>query len=106
MKKKIKHTLDRPRFYVFKSNKHIYAQIIDDIKNKILCSSSTISKELKQSIKKTNINCDTAYVIGQNIAKKALKMGIKQVVFDRGNRLYHGQIKALANGARKEGINF
>nr|AOM64666.1 ribosomal protein L18 [Riquetophycus sp.] len=101
----MKGNLERPRFYVFKSNKHIYVQIINDIENKIICSSSSISSDLKQSIP-TNINCDTAYTVGQNIARKAIQRGILNVVFDRGNRLYHGHIKALANGARKEGINF
>lgn len=107
MKKKIKGTIERPRFYVFKSNKHIYAQIIDDINHKILLSSSSISKKLKLQIKSTsNCNCETSKLVGKDIAHQAQEKGIKKVVFDRGKKLYHGKIKALADIARIEGLNF
>lgn len=105
MIKQIQRREKRPRFYVFKSNKHIYAQIIDDFKHKILCSSSSISIDLKSRIQ-SNTNCEIAYLVGENIAQKAINIGIKQVVFDRGNRKYHGQIKSLAQGARQVGIRF
>lgn len=105
MTKKIQGRLDRPRLYVFKSNKHIYVQIIDDINKKVLCSSSSVSTQLKQKIP-SSVNCQIAYTIGKHIGEKANSIGIKQVVFDRGKRLYHGQIKALADGVRNEGINF
>nr|YP_009546670.1 ribosomal protein L18 [Gelidium kathyanniae]AYO28018.1 ribosomal protein L18 [Gelidium kathyanniae] len=105
MKKKIKGTPQRPRLYVFKSNKHIYAQIIDDINCRILFSSSSICKEFKTKIK-SGANCETANIIGQNIAVKSKKQGINQIIFDRGKKLYHGRIKAVADAARKEGLIF
>lgn len=105
MKKKIKGTIERPRLYVFKSNKHIYAQIIDDINCKILLSSSSISKELKNQIK-SGANCQTAHIVGQNIAIKSKKHGINQIVFDRGQRPYHGRVQAVADAARQEGLIF
>nr|YP_009392737.1 ribosomal protein L18 [Bostrychia tenella]ARW61299.1 ribosomal protein L18 [Bostrychia tenella] len=100
-----KGTINRPRLYIFKSNKHIYAQVIDDYNNKVLTSSSTLSKEIKNKVK-TFANCKNAKVIGQNIAIKLKKLDIKKVVFDRGYNIYHGQVKELANAARNEGINF
>nr|YP_009295626.1 50S ribosomal protein L18 [Mastocarpus papillatus]AOL58110.1 50S ribosomal protein L18 [Mastocarpus papillatus] len=107
MKKRIKGSADRPRFYVFRSNKHIYAQIIDDTKNHIITSSSSIAKDLKIKQKITFRTTSTmSKIIGHDIALKAINRGITQVVFDRGNNLYHGQIKALADAAREKGINF
>nr|QCI09117.1 ribosomal protein L18 [Inkyuleea mariana] len=105
MKKYIKGKYERPRLYVFKSNKHIYAQIIDDINNKILVSSSTLSKDIKESIE-SYANCKAASIIGKNLAIKSKSKGINKVIFDRGNNIYHGKIKALADAARQEGINF
>nr|YP_009391907.1 ribosomal protein L18 [Acrosorium ciliolatum]ARW60051.1 ribosomal protein L18 [Acrosorium ciliolatum] len=105
MKKKIIGTLKRPRLYVFKSNKHIYAQLIDDHNNKILTSSSSISKDIKNNIN-NYANCETAKIIGKNIAIKLKEKGINQIIFDRGNKIYHGKIKALAEATRNEGINF
>nr|YP_009393573.1 ribosomal protein L18 [Bostrychia simpliciuscula]ARW62135.1 ribosomal protein L18 [Bostrychia simpliciuscula] len=102
---KIKGTIDRPRLYVFKSNKHIYVQIIDDYNKKVLTSSSTISKEIKD-FNKVFANCKTAKIVGQNIANKLRKLNIEKIVFDRGHNIYHGQIKELANATRNEGINF
>lgn len=103
MRRKFLGTSDRPRLYVFKSNKHIYAQIIDDIKHKILCSSSSISANLRF---RSSVNRQIAYSVGQEIAYKALKQGISKIIFDRGDHIYHGQIKSLAEGVRKEGISF
>lgn len=102
---KKKGTIDRPRLYIFKSNKHIYAQIIDDYNKKVLTSSSTLSKEIKNKVK-TFANRKTAKAIGKNIAIKLKKLDIKKIVFDRGYNIYHGQVKELANAARDEGIDF
>nr|YP_010904324.1 ribosomal protein L18 [Catenella fusiformis]WCH57575.1 ribosomal protein L18 [Catenella fusiformis] len=107
MKKKIKGNTERPRLYIFRSNKHIYAQIIDDNSNKILLSSSSIAKNLESKIQLTSkVNCGTSKIIGKDIANKAIKLGIHTVVFDRGKRLYHGKIKALAEAAREKGMKF
>nr|YP_010952268.1 ribosomal protein L18 [Gloiopeltis furcata]WMP13937.1 ribosomal protein L18 [Gloiopeltis furcata] len=105
MKNKLKGTSTRPRLYIFRSNKHIYAQIIDDEKKKILASSSSISNKLDLKTK-SSTNCKISKLIGKDIAEKAITKGIKSVVFDRGQRIYHGRIKALANGARETGIYF
>nr|YP_009398306.1 ribosomal protein L18 [Thaumatella adunca]ARW67492.1 ribosomal protein L18 [Thaumatella adunca] len=93
------------RLYIFKSNKHIYAHIINDQTNKVVTSSSTISKDIKNEIKSFK-NCTIAEIIGQKIAIKLKKLGIKDIIFDRGQNIYHGQIKALAEATRKEGIIF
>lgn len=95
----------KPRLYIFKSNKHIYANLIDDEKNKIITSSSTLSKEIKNQTVCFS-NCRTAAIVGKNIGLKINDLGIKEIVFDRGTKVYHGQIKALADATRKEGIIF
>jgi large subunit ribosomal protein L18 len=100
--KKIVGTSEKPRLSVFKSHKHIYAQLIDDKKSQTLAFSSSLSNSL---ISKGN-NQDAALIVGQNLALKAKEKGILNVVFDRGNFKYHGRIKSLAEGARKEGLNF
>lgn len=105
MKKKIRGTKERPRLYVFKSNKHIYIQLINDISNDIIASSSSVSKELKDKID-SSINCKTVQIIGKNIAIKSKAKGIKKIVFDRGKKRYHGKIKAIAESLRTEGIIF
>lgn len=94
---------DRPRFSVFCSNMHIYAQIIDDAKGVTLASASTLSEEFK-SLKKTS-NIEAASQVGKLVAEKAKKAGITEVVFDRGAKLYHGKVKALADAAR-ESLSF
>nr|YP_009395641.1 ribosomal protein L18 [Vertebrata isogona]ARW64609.1 ribosomal protein L18 [Vertebrata isogona] len=93
------------RLYIFKSNKHIYAHLIDDKKQKVITSSSTISKDTKKEVKSSS-NCYTAKIVGQNIGLKLKKLGIQEIVFDRGNNIYHGQVKAIAEGARETGIIF
>nr|YP_010619325.1 Ribosomal protein L18 [Amplisiphonia pacifica]WAX03338.1 Ribosomal protein L18 [Amplisiphonia pacifica] len=93
------------RLYIFKSNKHIYAHLIDDNTKKIITSSSTMSKEIKDKVKYKK-NCATAKIVGQNIGIKLKKLNIKEIIFDRGNNLYHGQIKAIADATRQEGIIF
>ncbi len=96
-------TADRPRLAVFRSEKHIYAQIIDDTKGITLTSASSISKDAKLEV---GSNVEAATAVGTAIAKKALAAGIEKVVFDRGGFLYHGRVKALADAAREAGLQF
>ena len=98
-------TAQRPRLAVFRSNNHMYAQIIDDTVGKTLCSASTLQKEVKAELEKTN-NVDAAAYLGTVIAKKALEMGITTVVYDRGGFIYQGKVKALADSAREAGLEF
>ena len=94
-----------PRLAVFRSNNHMYAQIIDDTVGNTLVSASTLQKDVKANLEKTN-NVDAAAYLGKVIAEKAIEKGIKDVVFDRGGFIYHGKIKALADAAREAGLNF
>ena len=96
----------RPRLAVFRSNNHIYAQVIDDDAQQTICSASTIDKELREESDKLSSNCNSSSIVGKLLAKRAMKKGIKQVIFDRGGNLYHGRVKALADAARDEGLNF
>jgi len=96
----------RPRLAVFRSNNHIYAQVIDDDAQQTICSASTIDKELKEDSDKLSSNCISSTTVGKLLAKRAIKKGIKQVIFDRGGNLYHGRVKALADAARDAGLNF
>ena len=96
----------RPRLAVFRSNNHIYAQVIDDQAQQTICSASTIDKELRDDSNKLSSNCSSSSIVGKLLAKRAIKKGIKEVIFDRGGNLYHGRVKALADGAREEGLNF
>ena len=96
---------DRPRLSVFRSSKHIYAQIIDDDKGHTLAAASSIDAEFKGSLKK-GTDVAAAAQVGKLVAERALKAGIKDVVFDRGGYIYHGRIKALADAAREAGLNF
>ena len=98
-------TAERPRLAVFRSNNHMYAQIIDDTVGNTLVSASTVQKEVKAELEKTN-NVDAAAYLGKVIAKKALDKGITTVVFDRGGFIYQGKIKALADAAREAGLEF
>jgi large subunit ribosomal protein L18 len=98
-------TSERPRLNVFRSLKHIYAQAIEDTTGKTLASASTLSSELKGSVRSRG-NVEAAKKVGELIAKKCLEKGIQQVVFDRGGYLYHGRIKALADAARASGLTF
>ena len=98
-------TTERPRLAVFRSNNHMYAQIIDDTIGKTLVSASTTQKEVKAELEKTN-NVDAAAYLGTVIGKKAVEAGIKEVVFDRGGFIYQGKIKALADAAREAGLEF
>ena len=98
-------TAERPRLAVFRSNNHMYAQIIDDDAQNTLVSASTLQKDVKAELQKTN-NVEAASYLGTVIAKKALEKGITTVVFDRGGFIYHGKVKALAEAAREAGLEF
>ncbi len=98
-------TAERPRLAVFRSNNHMYAQVIDDSEGKTLVSASTLDKAVKAELEKTN-NVDAAVAVGKAVAERALAAGIKEVVFDRGGFIYQGKIKALADAAREAGLEF
>ena len=98
-------TAERPRLAVFRSNNHMYAQIIDDTVGNTLVSASTLEKEVAKELEKTN-NVDAAAYLGTVIAKRALEKGITQVVFDRGGFIYQGKVAALAEAAREAGLEF
>ena len=95
----------RPRLSVFRSSKHIYAQVIDDLKGVTLASASSLEKTMRES-SKTGANIDAAKAVGKLLAERAVKNGVTEVVFDRGGYLYHGRVKALADAAREAGLNF
>ncbi len=99
---KISGTAERPRLSVFRSNTGIYVQIIDDVAAKTLVSASTLDKEVKTKAS----NIEAAKEVGTLVAKRAIKAGIKTVVFDRGGYIYHGKVKALAEAAREAGLEF
>ncbi len=98
-------TAAKPRLAVFKSNKHVYAQIIDDDAQRTLCAASTTQKDIKSDLEHTN-DVAAAAAVGTAIAKKALDQGIKTVVFDRGGYIYQGKVQALADAAREAGLEF
>ena len=98
-------TAERPRLAVFRSNNHMYAQIIDDTVGNTLVSACTLQKDVKAELEKTN-SVDAAAYLGTVIAKKALEKGITTVVFDRGGFIYQGKVKALADAAREAGLEF
>ena len=95
----------RPRLSVFRSSKHIYAQVIDDLKGVTLASASSLEKTMRES-SKTGANIDAATADGKLLAERAVKNGFTEVVFDRGGYLYHGRVKALADAARESGLSF
>jgi large subunit ribosomal protein L18 len=105
MRYRLSGTTERPRLAVFRSNNHMYAQIIDDTVGNTLAAASTLDKDVKAACEKTN-NVDAAAQVGTAIAKKALEKGITTVVFDRGGFLYAGKVKALADAAREAGLEF
>ena len=95
----------RARLSVFRSSKHIYAQVIDDVKGETLAAASSLEKAMREG-GKTGANIDAAKAVGKLVAERAKEKGIKDVVFDRGGYLYHGRVKALADAAREGGLNF
>lgn len=105
MRRHIIGTPERPRMAVFRSNNHMYVQIIDDVAKTTLVSASTLQKDVKEKLEKTNDVAAAAY-LGTVIAKKAQEAGIKAVVFDRGGFIYQGKIQALADAAREAGLEF
>ena len=105
IRKKIIGTAEKPRLSVHKSLKHIYIQIIDDIKGNTILSISTLNKEIKEKIKGKK-KSEQAFIVGEAIGKLAIEKGIKEVIFDRGGFKYHGRIKSVADGARKSGLKF
>ena len=105
IRKRLKGTASVPRLSVFRSNKHMYAQIIDDVKGHTLVAASTKEKALAAKLSKT-WDTDAAKAVGDYIGKKAIEAGVKKVVFDRSGYLYHGKVKALAEAAREAGLEF
>lgn len=105
VRKKIQGTAARPRLNVFRSSKHLYAQLIDDVAGVTLASASTMDKDLKGQIENGG-NVEAARKVGELIAKRGKDAGVVQVVFDRGGYLYHGRIQALADAAREAGLEF
>jgi large subunit ribosomal protein L18 len=95
----------RPRLSVFRSSKHIYAQVIDDVRGQTLAAASSMEKPLREG-DKTGANIDAAKAVGKLLAERAKEKGVKEVVFDRGRYLYHGRVKALADAAREGGLSF
>jgi large subunit ribosomal protein L18 len=106
VRKKIMGTSESPRLSVFRSSKNIYAQIIDDTNSKTLVNASSLTKGVSEDVKKKGGNKEGAALVGKLIAERALKSGIKKVVFDRNGFLYHGRVKALAEAAREGGLKF
>lgn len=105
VRQKVYGTPEKPRLSVYRSNNHIYAQIINDVNGHTLVSASTLEKELKEELSSTR-NREAAKLVGKLIGKKAIDKGINQVVFDRAGYLYHGKVKELADGAREAGLEF
>jgi large subunit ribosomal protein L18 len=95
----------RARLSVFRSSKHIYAQVIDDADGRTLASASSLEKDMRESLK-TGANIEAAKTVGKRLAERAVAKGVKEVVFDRGGYLYHGRVKALADAAREAGLEF
>lgn len=103
---RVSGTPERPRLNVFRSNKHIYAQIIDDTRGHTLVAASTLEREVRERFPNPHPKVEEARVVGQVIGERALARGITKVVFDRGGYKYHGRVKALADGARAAGLQF
>jgi len=104
LRNKLQGTPERPRLSVYRSEKHMYAQVIDDIKGHTIVAASTLDTSLKGEENKVNV--EAAKKVGQIVAKRALEKGLRKVVFDRGGYIYHGRVAALAEGAREGGLEF
>lgn len=102
---RVRGTAERPRLNVFRSLRHMYAQLIDDVAGHTMASASTMDAEVKEQLAKLS-KADQAKLVGQVLAKRALEKGVKEVVFDRGGYKYHGRVKALAESARAAGLQF
>ncbi|MCT4597404.1 MAG: 50S ribosomal protein L18 [Vallitalea sp.] len=105
IRNKIQGTSERPRLAVFRSDKHMYAQVIDDLTGHTLVAASTIEKAIGEGLDKTN-NVAAAALVGETIGKRAVEKGITEVIFDRGGYIYQGKVKALADSAREAGLKF
>jgi large subunit ribosomal protein L18 len=106
IRKKVIGNSDRPRLVIFRSLNNIYAQLVDDINRKTICTVSTLSKEVKDELKDKTTKVAESKVIGRVIARKAIDINIKKVIFDRNGYLYHGRVRAVADGAREGGLEF
>ena len=104
IRSKVFGSTERPRLAVFRSNQHIYAQVIDDTQHHTLAAASTLEPDLKSL--SSGANCDASIAVGKLVAQRAIAKGISKVVFDRGGSLYHGRVKALADAAREAGLDF
>ena len=105
VRRTVKGTSERPRLAVFRSNSHIYAQVIDDTKHSTIVAASTLEPSLRSELD-SGATCEAATVVGKLLAERSLSLGVQSVVFDRGGKLYHGRVKALADAAREAGLNF
>ncbi|MFZ4664820.1 MAG: 50S ribosomal protein L18 [Prochlorotrichaceae cyanobacterium] len=105
LRRRVVGTPDRPRLSVFRSNNHIYAQVIDDSMHHTLAAASTLDPDLREALDSANPS-EASAKVGALVAQRALAQGIEKVVFDRGGNLYHGRVKALADGAREAGLQF
>lgn len=105
VRRKVRGTAERPRLSVYRSNKHIYAQLIDDTTNRVLVAMSSLHRDF-QTTNTRGSNVDGATMVGELLAERALQQGIRQVVFDRNGFLYHGRVRAIATSAREKGLEF
>jgi large subunit ribosomal protein L18 len=106
IRKRVAGSSKRPRLVVFRSLNNIYAQLVDDINNKTICTVSTLGKNIKGEIKDKTNKRDKSKIVGLKLAQKALELNINHIVFDRNGYLYHGRVKAVADGAREGGLKF
>jgi large subunit ribosomal protein L18 len=106
IRKQVTGTPERPRLTIYRSAKHVYAQIIDDTSGKTLVSASTVSKEFREELKAVKSEMEVCKLVGKYTAKRALEKKIQNVVYDRNGYLYHGRVKAVADGAREGGLKF
>ena len=106
VRRKVIGIAEKPRLCVYRSNRYIYAILVDDTKNKVITATSNLTKEIREHKNEIKGKIEISKEVGELLAKKALKLGIKKVCFDRGGYLYHGRVKALAQGARKGGLIF
>jgi large subunit ribosomal protein L18 len=105
IRRTVSGTPERPRLAVFRSHQHIYVQVIDDTQHHTLAAASTVEPEVRAALS-SGRTCDASAHVGKLIAERAMKLGIQQVVFDRGGNLYHGRVQALADAAREQGLDF
>jgi large subunit ribosomal protein L18 len=105
LRRKVIGTAERPRLAVFRSHRHIYAQVIDDTQHHTLVAASTLEPDLRQELSSSS-TCEASALVGRRIAERLLEQGIQKVVFDRGGKIYHGRVAALAEAAREAGLDF